>query len=442
LPKYAKLYVLSKIKGLELKKISKIIIAVFLCVISILGVTACQKKVHSTDKIEVTFWTLQLSDFSGYINGIISDYEKIYPNVKIKWIDVPFSEGEKRALAAVMSNDVPDLVNMNPAFAATLASKGALIDLKPYIHDESYNSYIPASWQASSLSDKIFGIPWYITSAVTIYNKKILENSGITDFNSIKTYDDLEKLAPIIKQRTGKFVLMPNLTENGYLLKLFNKDDVPIIDKSGKKAGFDSPDAVKILSYWQNMYAKKYIPAESITESHRASLEKYQSGETAFIIAGANFLKIIKENAPQIYANSGVLPQIAGKNGKVDFSLMNLVVPKKSKHPEIAVNFGLFLTNSVHQLEFCKLAPILPSTSASLESDFFTSSEDGELTTKGRIISAKQLKNALTPLPQLKDQKDLNEIVDIAAQQALLKEKSPEQALKEACKKWDDILKE
>ena len=43
-----------------------------------------------------------MNDFSDYINGVISEFEVQNPDIKIKWIDVPFSEGEKRTLASVL----------------------------------------------------------------------------------------------------------------------------------------------------------------------------------------------------------------------------------------------------------------------------------------------------------------------------------------------------
>ena len=58
---------------------------------------------------EVVFWTLQMADFAPYINGVISDFETENPEIKIKWVDVPFSEGEKRTLASVLSDNPPDL---------------------------------------------------------------------------------------------------------------------------------------------------------------------------------------------------------------------------------------------------------------------------------------------------------------------------------------------
>ena len=332
------------------------------CVLFVL--VGCVRQPSQSNVKEIEFWTLQLSGFSGYINGVISEYERQNPDVKIKWIDVPFSEGEKRALAAVLSKNVADVIDMNPDFGATLASKGALTDIKQLISPEDYENYPEFAWQASSIDGRIFGVPWYITTAVTFYNTEILENAGIKPEEIPQSYFGLENIAGSIKQNTGKFVLMPALTENGKMLKFFNAAGIPIVNEAHNKALFNTPGAEEVLSFWKRLYVQGYIPAESITQGHREALEKFQSGETAFIVAGANFLNIIKQNAPQVYAKTDVNRQLSGSAngaGGIDFSLMNLVIPKKSKYPQEALKFALFLTNGQNQLEFCKLAPILPS---------------------------------------------------------------------------------
>ena len=84
----------------------------------IILLTGCSAKTTSK---EIVFWTLQMGDFAPYINEVIKNYEDSHAGIKIKWIDVPFSEGEKRTLAAVMTDCPPDLVNSNPEFSALLA---------------------------------------------------------------------------------------------------------------------------------------------------------------------------------------------------------------------------------------------------------------------------------------------------------------------------------
>ena len=146
---------------------------VFLIIIGLFFAYIGSNKNVQSDKTEVVFWTLQMSNFSDYINGIISEYETTHPNIKIKWIDVPFSEGEKRTLASILSNNPPDLVNLNPDFSSILAQKGAL----EYIPEEKLTEFNKDIVDSLKYNGKLFAISWYATSAVTIYNKSLFKKS-------------------------------------------------------------------------------------------------------------------------------------------------------------------------------------------------------------------------------------------------------------------------
>ncbi len=416
------------------------LLIIILTLLAVPTLTSCKKQ-ESTDQKTIEFWTLQLTGFSKYINNIITKYEAQNPGIKIKWIDVPFSEGEKRALASIMSKNPPDIINLNPNFALTLASKGGLEDLTPYLNKNELNAYIEQAWDACSFDKKIFGVPWYVTTPVTIYNIKILKDAGLDKNDYPKNYAELKQYATKIKQKTGKYAFYPNITEDGKIIKLFNKYNIEILNQNNQ-AAFNTPKALNLLKYWQDLYKQNLIPTEAINLTHRESLERYLSGQSAYIFTGANFLKIIKENAPQVYANSLLAPQITGENNKFDFSLMNLVIPLKSKNKKEALDFVLYLTNSKNQLEFSKLAPILPSTIDALNNEYFKQIESKNLMDKAGSISADQLKDAITPIPSIKNKKDLYEIADVMVQSVLLNQKSPKQALNDCEKEWNKILKE
>jgi putative chitobiose transport system substrate-binding protein len=416
-------------------KFVKQILVLFMIVI----LAGCNVNKKESNVKEIEFWTLQLKSFEPYIQNVIKTYESEHPDVKIKWIDVPFSEGEKRALASIMSKKVPDLINLNPDFASTLASRGALLNLNKDLSAETKNSYIPQSWKYSEIGQNTFGIPWYITTSVTFYNKKILKNSDINIETTPVSYDNIFEISKKIKSKTTKYAFMPTLCEGGYMLKIFNLNDA--LKYSNNKLFIDNQSNYNTLDLFQKLYSQDLIPKESITLGHRAALEKFMSGETAFIVTGGNFAKIIKENSPLVYKDLGITTQIAGSNKKFDFSLMNLVVPLKAKYPKEALDFALFLTNSTNQLEFCKLAPILPSSKQALKSEFFTK-EDGDLISKARVISAKQLNNASNPVPLLPNKSEINEIIDTMVQSTLLGQKTPKKALPEAEIDINKILNE
>ncbi len=368
---------------------------------------------------EIIFWTLQMSDFSPYMNKVIKEFEEQNPEIKIKWVDVPFSEGEKRTLASVLSDNPPDLINLNPDFSALLAQRGALYEIDEQ-YTEQFNKQIINSLKYNG---KLYSLPWYATSAVTIYNKKLLSKSGA---KMPETFEDLGEIAPLIKEKTGAYVLLPNITENDTMLRILNKYGVTAFN-------INSDQSIQVFDYFKNLYEKDLIPKESVTQTHREALEKYMAEQIVFFQAGANFLNMIKENAPSTYKNTDVAPQITGKLGQNDFSLMNFVIPVRAKHKQEALKFALFLTNYENQLELAKLTNVLAVNEKTLKDDFYTAYDKNDLMAKARVISAKQLYKIEPSFKTLKDQKEVNTIVNSAVQQILLNKNTTKSIL-------DDVL--
>lgn len=396
-----------------MKKFLLILVVILLVAITI---PYAKKRDNSN---EIIFWTLQMSDFSPYMNKVIKEFEEQNPEIKIKWVDVPFSEGEKRTLASVLSDNPPDLINLNPDFSALLAQRGALYEI-----DEQYtgqfNKHIINSLKYNG---RLYSLPWYATSAVTIYNKKLLSKSGA---KMPETFEDLGKIAPIIKEKTGAYVLLPNITENDTMLRILNKYGVTALN-------INSDQSIQVFDYFKNLYEKDLIPKESVTQTHREALEKYMAEQIVFFQAGANFLNMIKENAPSTYKNTDVAPQITGKLGQNDFSLMNFVIPVRAKHKQEALKFALFLTNYENQLELVKLTNVLAVNEETLKDDFYTTYDKNDLMAKARVISANQLYKIEPSFKTLKDQKEVNTIVNSAVQQILLNKNTTKNIL-------DDVL--
>jgi len=352
---------------------------------------------------EVVFWTLQMSDFAPYMNEVISNFEKENPQIKIKWVDVPFSEGEKRTLASVLSDNPPDLVNLNPDFSSTLANKGALWE----IDEESTKQFNQEIINSTKTNGKIYSIPWYATSAVTIYNKKLLSSVP-------KTYEQMADLASSIRNKNA-YITLPNITENDTMLKILNK--------------YPQGQKQYVFTLFKELYSKDLIPKETVTMTLQEALEKYMSGNIALISAGANFLNMIKENAPQIYNQTDVAPQLTGSIGQNDFSLMNFVIPLRAKHKEDALKFALFLTNEENQLKLAKQTNILAVNKKALNNEFYTKYDENDLMSKARVISAKQLNKLQPTFKTQKNQKEINNLVNAATQSILLNKDTTENIL-------------
>ena len=147
--------------------------AIWVLMVLILVLISIPTKQKNNDN-EVVFWTLQMNDFAPYMNKVIKEFEVQNPEIKVKWVDVPFSEGEKRTLASVLSDNPPDLINLNPDFSALLAQRGALYEIEPQYTSQFNKSII----NSLKYNGKLYSLPWYATSAVTISNKELLSKSG------------------------------------------------------------------------------------------------------------------------------------------------------------------------------------------------------------------------------------------------------------------------
>jgi putative chitobiose transport system substrate-binding protein len=389
-------------------------------------------------KTEVEFWTMQLQPkFTNYFKDLIANFEKENSAITVKWVDVPWTAMQGKILAAVSSKTAPDVVNLNPDFAAQLAGRNAWLNLDDKVSAQERSEYLPNIWKASTLNGKSFGLPWYLTSRIAIYNEDIFKKAGIS--TPPKTYTELAAAAKTIKAKTGKYTFFMTAvpSDSGEILESMVQMGVKLIDAQGR-AAFNTTEGKTAFQYWADLYQQKLVPPEVTTEGHRHAVELYQSGQTALLSSSPEFLGTIANDAPDIAKVSLAAPQLTGTTGKKNVAVMNLVIPKDTNQPEAAVKFALFVTNAKNQLSFAKAANVLPSTTASLQDPYFSNAApDASSADKARIVSASQMKDAEVLIPTLKDIKALQKILYENLQAVMLKQKTVDQALKEAEQAWN-----
>lgn len=388
---------------------------------------------------EIEFWTMQLSpQFDDYFNDVITDFEANHPDVKVRWVDVPWGDMQSKILTAVSAGTAPDVVNLNPDFAAQLAAKGAWLALDEAMDAETQNIYLPKIWQASTLDGESFGIPWYLTTNITLYNQQLLEQAEVAP---PATYAELAQVAEAVKSQTGKYAFFTTFVpeDSADVLQSFVQMGVDLVDASGK-AAFDTPAGRAVFQYWSDLFQRELLPREVLTQGHRRAIELYQSGEVALLSTGAEFLATIEANAPDIAQVTGSAPQITGETGKKNVAVMNLAIPRSTELPETALEFALFVTNDVNQLAFAKAANVLPSTQAALGDSYFTESADDTPLAQARAVSANQMNSAEVLIPAMDDVKDLQRAIYTNLQAAMLGRKTVDQAVTDAAAEWNSRL--
>jgi putative chitobiose transport system substrate-binding protein len=391
---------------------------------------------------EIEFWTMQLQPkFTTYFQDVIAKFEQANPGTKVKWVDVPWSGMESKILAAIQAKTAPDVVNLNPDFAAQLAAKNAWLELDSRLVNGESKQYLPGMWKANSLNEKSFGLPWYLTTNITIYNQELFKKAGITQ--PPKTYQELAQVAKQIKEKTGKYAFFATLVpeDANDVLESFVQMGVELVNASGQ-ATFNTAAGKAAFKYWVDLYQQGLLPKEVLTQGHKQGMQLYQSGEIALLSAGAPAVNDIAKNAPQIAKVSAIAPQISGQTGKISVAVMNMVVPRTTKQPDAAVKFALFVTNAANQLAFANSSDTLPSQVQAI-TDYQTQINRGEKSAlaQGKAISASQLGKAEVLIPPMKDIGVLKKAIYENLQAAMLGEKTIDQAIDLAASTWNNKSK-
>ncbi len=391
---------------------------------------------------EIEFWTMQLQPkFTSYFQDLIVKFEQVNPGIKVKWVDVPWSGMESKILAAMQAKTAPDVVNLNPDFAAQLAAKNAWLELDSKLDNGEGKQYLPGMWKANSLGGKSFGLPWYITTNITIYNQELFKKAGITQ--PPKTYQELAQVAKQIKEKTGKYAFFTTLVpeDANDVLESLVQMGVELVNADGQ-AAFDTTAGQNAFQYWVELYKQGLLPKEILTQGHKQGMQLYQSGEIALLSAGAPAVNDIAKNAPKIAKVSAIAPQISGQTGKISVAVMNMVVPRTTKNPDAAVKFALFVTNAANQLAFANSSDTLPSQVQAI-ADYQTKMKNAEKSplAQGKVISASQLNKAEVLIPPMKDIGALKKAIYENLQAAMVGEKTVDQSIKQAAKSWNSRAK-
>ena len=388
---------------------------------------------------EVEFWTMQLQpDFTDYFNELISDFESENPGTTVRWVDVPWGDMQSKILTSVSAGTAPDVVNLNPDFASQLASRNAWLLLDERVSGADQQVYLPKIWQANTLNGASFGLPWYLTTSVTIYNQELLDQAQVE--SPPKTFAELARVAQKVKDTTGKYAFFITFVADDAadVLQSLVKMGVTLVDEDGK-AAFNTPMGKAAFQYWVDLYQNELIPRDVLTQGHRRGVELYQAGEIAMVSSSPHFLDAIAKNAPSIAEVSATSPQITGQTGAMNVAAMNVVIPQSTDVPDAALEFALYVTNDANQLSFAKAANVLPSTQAALTDSYFTAAlENASPGDKARLVSAGQMDQAEVLVPAMKDVKRLQKIIYENLQAAMLDQKSVDDALTDAEQAWNE----
>ena len=405
-------------------------------------------KLSGEVKGKVTFQTTNLKkDFGGFFNGVIKDFEKANPGTSVKWIDDPGDATfTQRNVADAQACTMPDVVNLNAETATALTKNGYLLDLGVKDPDAG-KPFVPAFWKSSTMKDAkgasvhtVF--PWYTGGVLLTYNTDMLKKAGIDPDKPPTTmfglFADYEKIA---KSAKGKYYA----TMANPIWRIpadWDQMNIKTLSADGKTATFaDDPRTTEWVDWMAKLYKEGAMPKDSLSSANDPSTP-YSQGQVAYGSTNPSFVRFVQQNSPSVYAKTGVGQQPFDALGHTTGAPQYISVASTSKNAPTALAFAKFLTNAQNQTAWCRdpKVVIFPTTSASLEDPFFQNATGDDPFAKARKLVAEQLKTATAYQTVISPA--VQKAIVSQVQLAMQGKKSPEQAVKDAQEKANELLKQ
>ncbi|WP_128637228.1 sugar ABC transporter substrate-binding protein [Streptomyces sp. C] len=346
---------------------------------------------------EITFRTLQLKPkFTAYVQGVIDAFEAEHPKVKVKWEDVPGDGYNEKLVADAQAGALPDVVNLSTDSFQLLGDRGMLADVAR-LDGAVAAEYVPGAWEQFKLpgkGDGVYAYPWYVTPEILTYNKDLLAKAGLDPDRPPTTVEQFFDYAERIAARSGGQYAAFMADPKGRLPGDWQKMGVPLLNDARDRFTFDTDRAVAWVERMKDLYAKGAMPKESLLKADDIN-QLYGAGKLVFGPGSPGFVRDIRQNAPQVYARTGVAGAVTGTLGHIGIYAQSLGIRKDTRHPDAAAEFAKWVTNGPNQVEFSRNATIYPSNAKGLADPRFADRGDGrDAETLARAIGAEQLKTA------------------------------------------------
>lgn len=175
---------------------------IFLFSLSLFLYSKFKKPTEKVINIEV--WDFaRPQEIRDWEQAVFKKFKEEYPNVKIHFTLIPWARGDEKLDIAVASGTYPDIAGsaMRPSYVV----QGVLEPLDEYLSEEEKQDIYPEPLKVCQFEGKTYAFPWYSTVYLTILNVDIFKERKVDlPKDGIWTWEEfLEKMKKLTFDRDG-----------------------------------------------------------------------------------------------------------------------------------------------------------------------------------------------------------------------------------------------
>ena len=381
------------------------------------------------------------------IDGLAADFEKENPGIKLKPIySGSYQESITKALTAMKSGDPPVTSILLSTDMFTLIDEDAIVpfdDLIKTPEDQAWlKSFYPAFMENSQTGGKTWGIPFQRSTIVLYYNKEAFKEAGLDPNRPPANWKEQVEYAQKLTKRdaSGKVTQWGiQIPSSGFPYWLFQalaiEAGTNLMNSAGTQTYYDRPEVIEGLSYWVDLVNKYKVHPEGIVEW------------------GTTPKDFFEKKVAMMWTTTGNLTNVRA-NAKFDFGVAMLPAGKQRGSPTGGGNFYLFKKSTPVQREaafkFIKWATS-PQRAAQwgIDTGYVAVRADAwdTPTMKQYVAGFPAAAVARDQLPFAKaelsthDNQRVTKALNDGLQAALTGTKTPEQAMKDAQRESERLLR-
>jgi len=380
------------------------------------------------------------------VDGLVADFEKENPDIKVNAIYAGnYNDARIKALAALKSGEPAQLSVMFSIDIYELIEQGAIVafdDLVKTADEKAWlNSFYPALMENGRTQGKTWGIPFQRSTIVMYYNKDAFRAAGLDPENPPATWDELVAAGKKLTKKNGDAVEQwgAMIPSTGYPYWMFGalamQNGQTLMNGDGNETYFNAPATVEALEFWKSLGSDHGIMPSGTIEWGTLR-QNFLEGKTAMMWHSTGNLTTVKNNA------------------SFDFGVAMLPAQKRRGTPTGGGNFYIF-KDSTDEEKAAALKLIKFLTQPERTGEW--SMKTGYLGTRPDAYATSTLQNYVKEFPPAAVARDqlefataelstyqtgrVRKILDDAIQAALTGSKSPAEALGDAQKQADRLLK-
>jgi raffinose/stachyose/melibiose transport system substrate-binding protein len=237
--------------------------------------------------ITISLWGIASQPWQVMIN----DFQKTYPNLKVKWTKYSTDEMKQAVRVASAAGKMSDTwFNWGGSLASPYDEGGHALEMTSQLKAEYGvdKNIVPSALALASNNGKLYGIPIWVRPMTIFYKKNIFDKFGLT---APKTFDELEQVCATLKSKGiipvacgGKFSWMTMRTTDFFIEHFAGP---AMHDKLfSLEASYNSPEVIKAFTKLKEWVTRGYFNDGFISLDPGQSLPLLQQDKAAMTFQG------------------------------------------------------------------------------------------------------------------------------------------------------------